>query len=336
MQLEEFDYELPENLIAQEPTAERDGARLLVIDRARGTWEDRWFRDFPGYLGTGDCVVLNNSRVIPSRLFGHRPGREARIQVFLLEPLNENATEWTALVRPGRKALVGDRICFDAGLEAEVLSHGEHGERKVRLSGADDVYAALDRVGHMPLPPYIHREDTARDRERYQTVFGSNRGSVAAPTAGLHFAKRTLDEVRDRGAEIAHVTLHVGLGTFQPITAANLEEHKLHSEQYNIGTEEWVAIERARRVVAVGTTSVRTVESAAVSGSLTGNTELFIRKREQFRKTGAMLTNFHLPRTTLLVLVCAFAGRELMLDAYRHAVREEYRFFSYGDAMLVV
>ncbi len=336
MRLEEFDYELPEHLIAQEPPEERDGARMLVIDRARGTWEDRVFLDFPGYVGAGDCVVLNNSRVIPSRLFGNRPGKDARIQVFLLEPLTEAATEWTALVRPGRKALVGDRILFGEGLEAEITAHGEHGERTVRLSGADDIYGTLERIGHMPLPPYIHREDTARDRDRYQTVFGSNRGSVAAPTAGLHFAKRTLEAVCERGADIAQVTLHVGLGTFQPIVTADLEHHQLHHERYRIGEEDWTKIGKAQRVVAVGTTSVRTIESAALTGSLTGNTDLFIRRRDQFQVTGAMLTNFHLPRTSLLVLVCAFAGRELMLEAYRHAVREGYRFFSYGDAMLVL
>ena len=334
--LHDFDYDLPERLIAQEPPEERDGARMLVIDRSKGTWEDHWFREFPEFVSADDCVVLNDSRVIPSRLFGRRPGRDARIQVFLLEPLNESATEWNALVRPGRKALRGDLIEFGEGLEAEITSHGERGERTIRFTGGGNVYEALDRIGHMPLPPYIHREDTARDRERYQTVFGKNRGSVAAPTAGLHFAKRTLDAVRARGAQVAQVTLHVGLGTFQPIVVEDLEEHRVHSERYSISESEWGKILSARRVLAVGTTSVRTIESASLKGGLSGDTDLFIRTREQFQLTGAMLTNFHLPRTSLLVLVCAFAGRELMLEAYRHAVREEYRFFSYGDAMLVV
>lgn len=334
-ELARFDYELPERLIAQKPAAERDGARMLVIDRARGTWEDRWFRDFPDHVGPGDCLVLNNSRVIPSRLFGKRPGREARIQVFLLEPLDANATEWKALVRPGRKALRGDRIVFGDGLEAEVAGHGERGERTIRFLGPGDVYDALERIGHVPLPPYIHRPDTAADRERYQTVFGRDRGSVAAPTAGLHFTERTLETVRERGAQVTEVTLHVGLGTFQPISASRLEDHAMHFERYRIGAEQWSEIEHARRVVAVGTTSVRTVESAAVQGQLSGKTDLFIREVGQFRRVGAMLTNFHLPRTSLLVLVCAFAGWELMMEAYRHAVREEYRFFSYGDCMFV-
>jgi len=335
-ELARFHYELPEHLIAQEPAAERDGSRMLVIDRERSTWQDRQFRNLPEYVGPGDCVVLNNSRVIPSRLFGQRPGRDARIQVFLLEPLNQDATEWSALVRPGRKALRGDRILFDQDIEAEILTQGERGERTIRFSGAADVYEALERIGHVPLPPYIHRPDTAQDRERYQTVFGRDPGSVAAPTAGLHFTKRTLSEVQEHGSELAEVTLHVGLGTFQPIEAETLDGHKMHSEWYSISVESWGKIERARRVLAVGTTSVRTVESAAFTGKLTGTTDLFLRHRDQFRKTGAMLTNFHLPRTSLLVLVCAFAGAELVLDAYRHAVREQYRFFSYGDSMLVI
>ena len=331
-----FDYELPEELIAQKPPAERDGGRMLVIDRQTGVWQDRQFRDFPEYVGPGDCVVLNDSRVIPSRLFGQRPGRNARIQVFLLEPLSQDALEWTALVRPGRKALTGDTIVFGEGVAAQILEHGERGERRIRFTGTEDVYAALDRIGHVPLPPYIHREDTAEDKDRYQTVFGRNRGSVAAPTAGLHFTERTLDAVRERGAQVAEVTLHVGLGTFQPISSERLDGHKMHSERYNIAPAQWSAIGHAKRVVAVGTTSVRTVESAALTGQLRGDTKLFLRDRMQFQKTGALLTNFHLPRTSLLVLVCAFAGRELMLDAYRHAVREKYRFFSYGDSMLVV
>ena len=331
-----FDYELPERLIAQQPPAERDGARLLVIDRANGTWQDRWFRDLPEYISAEDCVVLNNSRVIPSRLFGQRPGREARIQVFLLEPVNGDATEWTALVRPGRKALTGDKILFGPDFRAEVLAHGERGQRTIRLFCEGDVYEALERTGHVPLPPYIHRSDTEQDRERYQTVFGRNRGSVAAPTAGLHFTERQLTQIRERGAGVAYVTLHVGLGTFQPIVSGQLKDHTMHSERYSIAAAAWEEIKNAKRAVAVGTTTVRTLETAALTGQLAGQTDIFIHSREQFRITGAMLTNFHLPRTTLLVLVCAFAGQQLMMDAYRHAVREEYRFFSYGDAMLLL
>lgn len=331
-----FDYELPEELIAQEPPVKRDGARMLIIDRAAGKWTDGWFRDFPQFAGPGDCVVLNNSRVIPSRLFGKREGRNARIQLFLLNPLNAEAMEWTALVRPGRKALVGDRILFEEGLEAEVMAHGERGERTIRFSGSEDIYQTLETIGHVPLPPYIRRADNKADRERYQTVFGWDRGSVAAPTAGLHFTEQTLAAVRARGANVAHVTLHVGLGTFQSISSETLDQHKMHFERFSIEREEWAVIERARRVIGVGTTSVRTIETAALTGCLKGETDLFIRNAEQFHRVGALLTNFHLPRTSLLVLACAFAGRELMMEAYRHAVREQYRFFSYGDAMLIL
>lgn len=334
MNLSEFDYELPERLIAQEPPAERDAARMLVVDRARGVWEDRRFRDLPEFLAEGDCVVINDSRVLPSRLFGHRPGREARLQIFLLSPVSDDEREWTALVRPGRKVRKGDRILFEGGLEAEVTAWGERGERTLRFSS--DVYEALEKIGHIPLPPYIHRPDQPSDRERYQTVFARERGSVAAPTAGLHFTEDTLDRVRARGAEIARVTLHVGLGTFQPIEVERVEAHHMHSERYAIRAEAWRKIEAAKRVIAVGTTSVRTIETAAGSGSLIGETDLFIYPGFHFRRTGALLTNFHLPHTSLLVLVSAFAGKDLMLAAYRHAVESEYRFFSYGDCMLIV
>lgn len=335
-QLEKYYVEVPERLIAQEPLKERDGARMLVVDRARNTWEDRTFREFPNYVGAGDCVVLNDSRVLPSRLFGQRPGRNARIQVFLLQPVSEDAAEWLALVRPGRKVRKGDTIQFPEGLEAEVTSWGEHGERRLRFRNAPDIYERLERIGHIPLPPYIHRQDTPEDRERYQTVFSRHRGSVAAPTAGLHFTENTLRQIREKEANLARITLHVGLGTFQPIYAEKLEDHRMHAERYSIRTEDWRTIDAARRVVAVGSTSVRSIESAASTGRPAGDTDLFITPGFQFRKTGAMLTNFHLPRTSLLVLVCAFAGTELALAAYRHAVRMEYRFFSYGDCMLIL
>jgi S-adenosylmethionine:tRNA ribosyltransferase-isomerase len=331
LNLSDFTYDLPERLIAQEPPPTRDGARMLVIDRARGAFDDRQFRDLPQYLHPGDCVVLNDSRVIPSRLYGHRPDREARLQVFLIKPLTPDAHEWTALVRPGRKVRKGDRILFEGGLAAEVTAWGERGQRTLRFDHADDIYERLEQIGHIPLPPYIHRPDDPRDRERYQTVFARARGSVAAPTAGLHFTEEMLAHLAT-----AHVTLHVGLGTFQPIEAERIEDHRMHSETYSIRPEEWLKIESAGRVVAVGTTSVRTIESAARSGQLTGETDLFIHEGFRFQRTGAMLTNFHLPHTSLLVLVCAFAGRELTLAAYRHAVASEYRFFSYGDCMLIL
>lgn len=337
MKLSDFDYELPLELIAQEPPAERDGARMLVLHRESQTWEDRTFRELPSYLAPGDCLVLNDSRVLPSRLFGNRSGGEA--EIMLLEPLSSDSREWRALVRPGRKLRAGAVVRFDGDFSAEILSEGVRGERTVRLTGEDDVYAAIERLGHMPLPPYIKRQDEAADRERYQTVFARERGSVAAPTAGLHFTEDTLRRCREAGAHTAQVTLHVGLGTFQPIDREDFENHRLHVERYSIGEDSWREIQTAKRVVAVGTTSVRTVESASRSGERSGATGLFIHPGsgpDQFRRVDAMLTNFHLPRTSLLLLVSAFAGTELTLAAYQHAVKERYRFFSYGDCMLIV
>jgi S-adenosylmethionine:tRNA ribosyltransferase-isomerase len=336
MNLAGFHYELPEELIAQEPAAERDGARMLVLDRRAGRWEDRWFRDLPGYLGPGDCLVLNDSRVLPSRLFGHKADREARLQVFLIKQLSADAREWTALVRPGRKVRTGDVIYFDGGLQVQVTAWGERGERTVRFADAENLFERLEQVGHVPLPPYIHRPETREDRERYQTVYARERGSVAAPTAGLHFTEAVLERVRAAGAEVARTTLHVGLGTFRPIEVEQIEEHAMHSERYRMEQAEWAKVERAGRTLAVGTTSVRTVETIARTGELAGETDIYIYPGFEFRRVGAMLTNFHLPRTSLLLLVCAFAGTELMLSAYRHAVEEKYRFFSYGDCMLIL
>lgn len=352
MDLSAFDYDLPEELIAQEALADRAASRMLVVHRREGRWEDRAFRDFPGFLRTGDCLVLNDSRVFPARLFGHRAGvrslpigknnpkrREhlsGEVEVFLLRPVSADGRDWEALVRPGRKMRLGERIRFDEGLEAEIVARGEFGERTVRFSGADDLYAAFERIGHVPLPPYIKRADEAADRERYQTVFARERGSVAAPTAGLHFTGEVLDRCRAQGAEIARVTLHVGLGTFQPLHTENVEDARLHAERYAIAPEAADRIHAAQRVVAVGTTSVRTIESAEQSGKLSGETDIFIYPGYEFRRVGAMLTNFHLPKTSLLLLVCAFAGRDLALGAYHHAVEERYRFYSYGDCMLIV
>jgi S-adenosylmethionine:tRNA ribosyltransferase-isomerase len=336
MKLSDFDYDLPPELIAQEPPEARDGARMLVVDRETETWEDRLFRDLPDYLQPGDCLVLNQSRVIPSRLFAENPKR----QVTLLEPLTADAREWRALVRPGRRMTTGTVVAFDDRLSLEITSHGERGERTVRFPADVDVYAELDRAGHMPLPPYIRRKDTGTDRERYQTVFAQERGSVAAPTAGLHFTPEVLERAQQRGVATARVTLHVGLGTFQPIDREDFENHELHYERYSIAPDQWQQIEDAKRVVAVGTTSVRTVESAARTGELSGNTNLFIYpgsdSGQQFRKVGAMLTNFHLPHTSLLLLVAALAGKDLTMAAYRHAVEARYRFFSYGDCMLIL
>jgi S-adenosylmethionine:tRNA ribosyltransferase-isomerase len=335
MRLSDFDYQLPEELIAQQPPAERDGARMLVVRRDAGSWEDRVFRDLPEFLRPGDCLVLNDSRVLPSRLYGSRGERTGRIEVMLIEPVSGDARDWRALVRPGRKMPVGEVVRFDDRFAAEVIARGDRGERTLRFSG-DDVYTALDRLGHMPLPPYIRREDAGADRERYQTVYARERGSVAAPTAGLHFTGEILDRAQAAGASLARVTLHVGLGTFQPVEREDFENHSLHFERFSIAESEWNRIESAQRVVAVGTTSVRTVESAAHLGTRAGSTNLFIYPGYQFQRVGAMLTNFHLPRTSLLLLVCALAGTDLAMAAYRHAVDQRYRFFSYGDCMLIL
>jgi S-adenosylmethionine:tRNA ribosyltransferase-isomerase len=352
LDLSAFDYHLPEDLIAQQALPDRAASRMLVVYRGENRWEDRTFRDLPSFVRPGDCLVLNDSRVFPARLFGHRAGVRSlpvgknnpkrheylsgEVEVFLLRTVSQDGRDWEALVRPGRKMRVGERIRFAEGLEGEIIGRGEFGERTVRFSGADDLYAAFERIGHVPLPPYIKRADDAADRERYQTVFARERGSVAAPTAGLHFTGEVLDECRGRGAEVAYVTLHVGLGTFQPLHAERVEEGRLHAERYAITPENAERIRAAERVVAVGTTSVRTIESAERSGELQGETDIFIYPGFEFRRVGAMLTNFHLPRTSLLLLVCAFAGTDLALAAYRHAVEQRYRFYSYGDCMLVV
>ena len=361
----DFDFALPPELIAQEPLAERAGARMLALDRGSGAWEDRRFRDFPSLLRPGDLLVLNDSRVIPARLFAQRAGLHTqeghrttgRVQVLLAEQLSE--WEWKALVRPGRKVLTGETLEFlhqhasdrragdpDTGsgeLRAAVIAHGEFGERTLRFEPVTDFFGSVERLGHMPLPPYIHREDEPEDRERYQTVYARERGSVAAPTAGLHFTPEILAAVRARGVEIATVTLHVGLGTFQPVRVDRVEDVRLHAERYTISPETAAAINRARRdgrrIVAAGTTTVRTLEHCArTEEELTphsGTTSIFISPGFEFRVVDAMLTNFHLPQSTLLMLVSAFGGRERVLNAYRHAVEARYRFFSYGDCMFV-
>jgi S-adenosylmethionine:tRNA ribosyltransferase-isomerase len=346
----DFNFHLPEERIAQEPLADRATARMLALDRATGTCQDRCFRDLPQLLQPGDLLVLNDTRVIPARLFAHRAGLHTleshkatgRVQVFLVEQLS--AWEWKALVRPGRKVLTGERLQFgEADLEAEVVAHGQFGERTLRFRPVPDFFAAVDKLGHVPLPPYIHREDRSGDRERYQTVYARERGSVAAPTAGLHFTPEILDQIRARGVEIATVTLHVGLGTFQPVRVERVEDVHLHAEHYSLSPETAAALNTARqkkrRVVAVGTTTVRTLEHCAHASSEftphAGSTSIFIAPGFDFRIVGALLTNFHLPQSTLLMLVSALAGRDPVLAAYRHAVEAEYRFFSYGDCMFI-
>jgi S-adenosylmethionine:tRNA ribosyltransferase-isomerase len=351
MDLAAFDFHLPEERIAQAPLADRAASRMLVVHRAEGRWEDRAFRDFPAYLRAGDCLVLNDSRVFPARLYGTRAGGSGAVEVFLLRACGAGGREWTALVRPGRKLGVGERIRFADGLVGEITGRGEFGERTIRFeSDADlpgdlpgglmgDLLDEFEKIGHVPLPPYIKRGDQAADRERYQTVFARERGSVAAPTAGLHFTPEILQACRARGADVAYVTLHVGLGTFQPLREEQVERAKLHSERFQITDENAARMRAAKRLVCAGTTSVRTVESALQRGELrgqSGETDIFIYPGYEFRGAGAMLTNFHLPRTSLLLLVCAFAGTDLALAAYRHAVEAEYRFYSYGDCMLIV
>jgi len=326
VRVDEFDYNLPDELIAQQPLPERDGARMLVVDRATGTWEDRMFRDFPCYVHEGDCLVINDSRVFPSRLYGRREHGTGRVEIFLTRQITANT--WEALVRPGKKMRTGERIIVSDELLAEILGRGEAGERIIRLDARGDLFEVLEKVGHVPLPPYIRRADTVEDRSRYQTVFARERGSVAAPTAGLHFTPEILARCR---AEIARVTLHVGLGTFQPLHGDVVEKISLHEESFVVPRDARRAIERAKRVVAVGTTSVRAIESDWALPV----TRLFLYPGAKFQRTGAMLTNFHLPKSSLFILVCAFAGKDLALAAYRHAVDQKYRFFSYGDCMLI-
>lgn len=352
MKISDFDFSLPPDRIAQEPLADRAASRMLVLHRREGRWEDRAFRDFPQYLAPGDCLVLNNSRVFPARLFGRRIGVHAHpigkhnpkrhehlsgeVEVFLLRPLSEDELTWEALVRPGRKLAVGERILFSTHLEAEITGRGEFGIRVLRFTLEGDIWHALEAIGHVPLPPYIKRQDEPGDRARYQTVYAQQAGSVAAPTAGLHFTPEILSACRAEGAVTAEVTLHVGLGTFQPLHAQDTTEVQLHAERYAITDESWEQIRAANRRIAVGTTSVRTLETVASRLQLHGETDLFISPGYQFQLTDAMLTNFHLPQSSLLVLVCAFAGRDFALAAYQYAVQARYRFYSYGDCMLIL
>ncbi|MBL8178932.1 MAG: tRNA preQ1(34) S-adenosylmethionine ribosyltransferase-isomerase QueA [Bryobacterales bacterium] len=336
MDLAEFHYDLPEERIAQQPLADRAASRMLVVYKSEGRWEDRQFREFPSFLHSGDCLVLNDSKVLPARLYGHREGFTGHVEVLLVRPIGDDPLTWLTLARPGRKLRSRDRIRFSERLEAEILGRGEYGERTLRFHARGDFEECVQEVGHMPLPPYIHRGDTPADASRYQTVYAREAGSVAAPTAGLHFTDEILEACRSRGAAIERVTLHVGLGTFQPLHTGIVEQVKLHSERYAVTPGAATRIAAATRVIAAGTTSVRTLETVAATGELRGDTDIFLYPGCPFRRVNAMLTNFHLPQSSLLLLVCAFGGKELMLDAYRHAVREEYRFYSYGDCMLIV
>ncbi len=362
MLVSDFDFHLPDELIAQEPLATRDASRMLHVQRGTGQWSDRQFREFPELLRAGDLLVFNNTRVFPARLYGRRVGVRAqavsprnpaargflhgRIEVLLTRQLSTQPNDWECLVRPGRKIGVGERLGFGerGELHAEVLTRGDFGERRIRFQTVDDFFAVLDRIGHVPLPPYISRPDSSHDRERYQTVYAQPPGSVAAPTAGLHFTPEILDHTQRRQVETTDITLHVGLGTFQPIRVERVEDHKIHSEPYSISPASAFAINKAlhadRRIVAVGTTTVRTLEDAIrrgagtiVAGSATA--DLFIYPGFEFKAVQAMLTNFHLPQSSLLMLVSAFGGRESILHAYEHAISQRYRFYSYGDCMFI-
>ncbi len=359
MRLAEFNYELPLERIAQRPLAERDASRLLLLDRGTGVFDDRRFRELPELLRGDELVVVNNARVFPARLLGRRRGLGAEpigprsrirkqyltapIEVLLVRPLKDEHT-WEALVRPGRKMRAGEVVVFGEGeLEAEVIARGDYGLRTLRFRCAGDFRQTLERLGHVPLPPYIDRPDERADRERYQTVFARRWGAVAAPTAGLHFSERVLEALRARGCQMAELTLEVGYGTFQPIRVETVERHRMHAESYEIPAETAEAIAQTRAagrpVLAVGTTVVRALEdSAARHGRVAAGraeADIFIYPGYEFRVVDRLLTNFHLPRSSLLLLVCALAGRERVLAAYRHAVEANYRFYSYGDCMLL-
>ena len=340
MKTSDFNYELPEELIAQEPLEDRASSRLLVLHKDTGEREHKHFREIRDYLRAGDCLVINDTRVLPARLFGERVGTGAVIEVLLL--VRRELDVWEVLVRPGRKARPGDRISFGGGrLTAEVLTIVEDGNRLVRFHYDGVFEAILEELGEMPLPPYITHP--LQDKNRYQTVYAKYDGSAAAPTAGLHFTKELLQQVREMGVEIAEVTLHVGLGTFRPVKEKDVLKHHMHSEFYEIGEGAAEKINRTKqnggRVIAVGTTSTRTLESAAErDGTVkakSGWTEIFIYPGYNFKIIDGLITNFHLPESTLVMLVSALAGREQVLAAYDAAVKERYRFFSFGDAMLI-
>lgn len=341
MKLKDFWYDLPEELIAQSPAEKRDMSRLLVLDRKTGTIEHRHFRDLPGYLSAGDCLVINNTRVMPARLLGEKEKTGGKIEFVLLKRIEANV--WEVILKPGKIAKPGSRFVFGNGqLKAEILEIVEGGNRIVRFYYDGVFEEVLDKVGIIPLPPYIHA--TLEDKERYQTIYSKINGSAAAPTAGLHFTEEVFGELRKKGIEIAELTLHVGLGTFRPVKTENILEHHMHKEYYHISPEACAMINRAKergnRVVAVGTTSVRVLETSSSDDGKVfpgeGETDIFIYPGYKFKVIDALVTNFHLPESTLIMLVSAFADRETILNTYQEAIRERYRFFSFGDAMLIL
>ncbi|WP_416198137.1 MAG: tRNA preQ1(34) S-adenosylmethionine ribosyltransferase-isomerase QueA [Sporanaerobacter sp.] len=340
MRKEDFYYDLPEELIAQHPISNREDSRLMVLDKATASVEHRHFRDIIDYLNEGDCLVLNDTRVIPARLFGSRKGKDESIEFLLLKKIDIN--KWETLVKPGKKVRPGVKVIFgDGELEGNVLSIGEDGTRIVEFEYDGIFEEILDKLGEMPLPPYI--KEKLEDKERYQTVYSKKEGSAAAPTAGLHFTKELLQKIEDKGVKIVYLTLHVGLGTFRPVKEENIEEHHMHSEYFELSKEAAEIINNTKksggRVIAVGTTSTRTLESIGNQENLvvpkSGWTDIFIYPGYKFKVVDCLITNFHLPESTLIMLVSALAGREKILNAYNIAVKEKYRFFSFGDAMFI-
>ncbi|NLT96403.1 MAG: tRNA preQ1(34) S-adenosylmethionine ribosyltransferase-isomerase QueA [Clostridia bacterium] len=341
MRLDDFDFALPEELIAQHPLEKRDASRLLVLNKKTGEMEDRFFADLPHYLKAGDVLVINNTRVIPARLIGIKKETGAKIEVFLLHPVQEKDC-WEVLVKPGKKVKPGTEIVFGHGqLEGLIVESTPEGGRIIKFHYQGVFNQILDELGQMPLPPYIKAQ--LNDKERYQTVYAKTEGSAAAPTAGLHFTPELLEKIRGMDVEIVEILLHVGLGTFRPVKADVIEEHKMHAEYFQVSKEAAAKLNKAlaekRRIIAVGTTSTRTLESAYENGVIRakeGWTDIFIYPGYQFKVISGLITNFHLPKSTLLMLVSALAGRENVLNAYQHAVNNKYRFFSFGDAMLII
>jgi len=339
LKTQDFDYDLPEELIAQKPLLKRDSSRLLVYNRKTGQKEHKHFYDITEYLKPGDVLVLNNTRVLPARLFGIKQGTSRKVEFLLLSRLD--AWEWEVILRPGRKLKAGDTVEFASSLSARIMEKKEDGVVRVRFEYEGVFEQILDELGQMPLPPYI--TEKLKDKTRYQTVYAQVDGSAAAPTAGLHFTPELLDKIKAMGVEVVNILLHVGLGTFRPVKAEDVSEHVMHSEYFSVSPETARAVNGARekggRVFAVGTTCVRTLESASENGKLaakSGTTDIFITPGYTFKMVDALVTNFHLPKSTLIMLVSAFAGRENTLALYKMAVEEKYRFFSFGDAMLLL
>ena len=338
MKLENFNYDLPTNLIAQEPAEPRDSCRLMLVDKKTGEWEHQSFRDILNEIRAGDVLVFNNTKVIPARLYGQRKGTGGKVEMILLSPKgNDN---WEVLVKPGKKALPGTEIVFNEHMSCQIVDKTDFGGRIAHFKYNGEFDSILDQIGQMPIPPYIHKK--LEDKNKYQTIYAKYKGSAAAPTAGLHFTEELLEEIKNRGAGVYFVTLHVGLGTFRPVAKENIEEHEMHKEWYDVPQITADAVNRAktegRRIIAVGTTSVRTLESAGQTGTLVaggGWTQLYIYPGYEWNIVDAIVTNFHLPESTLIMMMAAFAGTNHILSAYKEAVNQKYRFFSFGDAMFL-